>query len=157
MLLKSIKRESIMNAIDFLIKEHNKVRSLFEDLNDPSHREETQKKIFLTIRDELLRHEEMEQKVWYPNLKAHKKWQEKIKHLKSEEHSAKKFIEKLKTNLNSDNWQQDVSHLQEEVEHHANEEETKLFPLVRETLDEEELQHLGEEMKEFKENYESKQ
>ena len=70
-----------MNAIDFLIQEHNKVRTLFKDLNNPSHREETQKKLFLTIRDELIRHEELEQHVWYPQLKSNKQWNEEIKHL----------------------------------------------------------------------------
>ncbi|WP_131783773.1 hemerythrin domain-containing protein [Legionella gresilensis] len=142
-----------MNAIDFLIQEHNKVRSLFKDLNDPSHREETQKKLFLTIRDELIRHEEMEQQIWYPQLKSNKQWNEEIRHLISEEHSAKKFIDKLNKMNDTENWREGLKQLQEDVEHHAHEEETKLFPQVKRIMDDEELTRIGKEMKKFKDTY----
>lgn len=142
-----------MNAIDFLIQEHNKVRKLFQDFNDPKHREDTQKKIFLTIREELIRHEEMEQTIWYPQLKGNKKWQEQIKHLKAEEHSAKKFMDKLQKLNDSDDWKVGVTQLQKDVEHHAKEEEEKLFPHVNKLIEADELERIGKEMKQFKENY----
>lgn len=142
-----------MNAIDFLVQEHNKVRTLFKDLNDPKHRAETQKKLFLIIADELTRHEAMEQTIWYPQLKGHKKWQEHIKHLKTEEHSAKKFMDKLKKISDAEDWQAGIKQLQEDVEHHAREEEEKLFPNVRKIVEEETLQRIGKEMKRFKEDY----
>ncbi|MBA4697142.1 MAG: hemerythrin domain-containing protein [Legionella sp.] len=145
-----------MNAIDFLVQEHNKVRKLFQDLQDPKHREETQKKLFLTITEELTRHEKMEQTIWYPQLKEHKKWQEHIKHLKEEEHSAKKFMMKLKNLSDSEDWQAGIKQLQEDVEHHATEEEEKLFPQVRKIIEEETLQRIGKDMRKFKEDFERK-
>ena len=116
-----------MNAIDFLLKEHNKVRDLLADLNDPSHREETKRNLFETIRFELIRHEKMEQTIWYPKLKSNNKLFEEIKHLISEEKDASKLIEHLNKIQNSPEWEKELLKLQKNVEHHANEEENDLF------------------------------
>ncbi len=59
-----------MDAIDFLFKEHDKVRNLFKHLNDAPHSTETKKKLFEQTRDELIRRESMEQTVWHPKLKS---------------------------------------------------------------------------------------
>lgn len=144
-----------MNAIDFLIKEHDKVRKLFKDLNDASHRTETKEKLFEQIRDELIRHESMEQTVWYPKLKSNADLYEKIKHLISEEKDAHKLLDRLLKIEGSTEWSKELTKLQDEVEHHAKEEETKLFPVVKKALDEKELEEIGIEMREYKENYKS--
>ena len=60
-------REYKMNAIDFLIKEHEKVKKMLADIADDSHREETKHKMFASLCDELIRHEVMERTVWYPH------------------------------------------------------------------------------------------
>lgn len=145
-----------MNAIDFLLKEHNKIRALFADLNDPIHKEETKRKLFETIRNELIRHEKMEQTIWYPKLKSHKELFDEIKHLVSEEKDASKLIDHLNKINNSPEWEKELLKLQKEVEHHANEEEKHLFPEVRKFLDETALTIIGKAMREFKDNYKSK-
>jgi hemerythrin superfamily protein len=142
-----------MNAIDFLIKEHNKVRGLFVDLNENNHREDTKRNIFEAIRDNLIRHEKMEQTIFYPKLKSNKDLHEKIKHLIDEEKDAKKLIMHLDKIKNSPAWEEELIKLQKDVEHHANEEEKELFPHVRKLIDEDELVEIGKEMREFKENY----
>lgn len=144
-----------MNAIDFLIKEHNKVRSLFADMNDSNHRQETKKKIFETIHEELVRHEKMEQTVWYPQLKLNKEVSEKIKHLTTEEKSAKNFMDQLSKIKNSSEWENELKELQKDVEHHANEEEKHLFPQVKQLVEESELERIGKEMHHFKESYQA--
>lgn len=144
-----------MNAIDFLVKEHNKVRGLLADMNDPCHREQTKRKLFDTIHDELIRHEEMEQKVWYPYLRAesNKRLNDRVKHLISEEFCAKKLMAHLSRIKNSDNFEHELIKLQKDVEHHATEEETELFPQVQKLFDESELQMIGKKMKEFKKTH----
>ncbi|TAL65292.1 MAG: hemerythrin domain-containing protein [Legionella sp.] len=141
-----------MNAIDFLIKEHNKFRTMFADINDPSHREETRRRIFETIHDELIRHEEMEQTVWYPYLRAeaNKRLNDRVKHLISEEYSAKKLMDHLSKIKNSDNWEQELLKLQKDVEHHASEEEEELFPQVQKIFEDSELEMIGKKMRAFK-------
>ncbi|MDP3268270.1 MAG: hemerythrin domain-containing protein [Legionella sp.] len=142
-----------MNAIDFLINEHNKVRTLFADINDSSHKLETKKKIFDTIQDELIRHEEMEQSVWYPQLKSDKRLYDTVKHLISEEKDAKKLMERLSKIKQSEEWENEVKKLQEDVEHHAREEEKELFPAVSKIMEEAELLRIGKEMRVFKNTY----
>lgn len=147
--------DNLMNAIDFLIKEHHKVRTLLADLNDPSHKKETKIHLFETIKNELIRHEEMEQTVWYPKLSSNKELLEEIKHLLHEEKDASKLIDHLTKIMNSSEWEEELIKLQKDVEHHAKEEEKELFPKVKKFLDETELTRIGEAMREFKENYKS--
>lgn len=85
-----------MDAIDFLTKEHEKVRNAFAEIKDESHREETQRKLFDTLCAMLIRHETMEQKLWYPRLKKFNNLDKIIKHLISEEKDAEKMIKELK-------------------------------------------------------------
>lgn len=142
-----------MNAIDFLIKEHNKVRKLFADMNAPGHREKTRRKLFDTIHEELLRHEKMEQTVWYPHLKSDPHLKDKIKHLVSEEQMAEKLMNRLTRIKASANWESEAVKLQEDVEHHASEEETELFPEVKKIMDGSKLDLIGHEMYEFKKTH----
>ncbi|RAP37565.1 hypothetical protein B1207_05175 [Legionella quinlivanii] len=145
-----------MNAIEFLINEHEKVRSLFKDMNLSSHRKETKRRIFETIHMELARHEEMEQTVWYPQFKSKKQLTPEVRHLISEEKNAKKLMDRLSKIKSSEDWEMELAQLQEDVEHHASEEENELFPVVKKIFDEDELLVIGKEMSEFKRTYKAK-
>lgn len=145
-----------MNAITFLLKEHEKVRKLLFDLSERSHRTETKIKLFEQLAEELVRHETMEQTIWYPFLKKNKIFADVIAHLLSEEKKAAKIIEKIQKNIEQgDEWEEEFLQLKADVEHHADEEEKHLFPQVKEMLDEETLEKIGKEMGEFKNNFEN--
>src|SRR5437899_742586 len=90
-----------MDAIKFLLKEHNKIRKTFTKIKKKS-REVTQKKIFDLLCKDLVRHEKMEQKIWYPYLKKHTHLKNKIKHLLKEEKTAAKAIKEFKKIKNSE-------------------------------------------------------
>jgi hemerythrin superfamily protein len=142
-----------MNAIEFLIKEHDKVRNTLTDIEDKSHRFETKLKMFEALSNELIRHETMEHKVWYPHFKNDSRLSSAVKHLLKEENDAEKAIKKLHNIQNQDEWEEKFTKFKDDVKHHAKEEETKLFPEVKKILDETQLQKIGAEMREFKENY----
>lgn len=139
-----------MNAIDFLINEHNKVRKILADIDDESHKEETKHKMFNDLCIELIRHETMEQTVWYPYLKKDEKLVKEIGHLLSEEKHAAKAIESFQKNLTDKEWEKKFHQFKKDVLHHANEEETELFPRVKKVLDEKRLEEIGKDMREFK-------
>lgn len=139
-----------MNAIKFLLKEHDKVRKILTDIVDGSHRYETKKEVFANLAQNLLRHETMEEKLWYPFLKKNNELAEVIKHLVSEEHSAEKAIQKLTKINDQKEWEAMMFKFKNDVEHHAAEEEEKLFPKVETLLSEDELKKIGKEMYEFK-------
>ncbi|CAN5299119.1 CBU_1677 family Dot/Icm type IV secretion system effector [soil metagenome] len=142
-----------MNAVKFLLKEHNKVRNTFADISDESHREETKRKMFNALCEDLIRHETMEQKIWYPHLKNNEILADVIKHLISEEKSAAEAIKEFKTIKTEEEWIKKFVKLRNDVEHHAAEEEQKLFPKVEKMLDETKLEKIGKEMREFKSEY----
>lgn len=99
----------------------------------------------------LLRHEKMEQTLWYPVLeKFNVKYVNKIiEHLISEEKDAKKLIQEI-TNLKSDReWKSKFTTLNTDVEHHATEEETKLFPTVAKLLPKDILEEIGKKMVDY--------
>ncbi|ABS78479.1 hemerythrin [Coxiella burnetii] len=138
-----------MDAIDFLTKEHEKVRNAFAEIKDESHREETQRKLFDTLCAMLIRHETMEQKLWYLRLKKFNNLDKIIKHLISEEKDAEKMIKELKKVNEHQAWEKKLVKFNNDVERHASEEEERLFPKVAEMLSEKELKEIGREMQEL--------
>lgn len=143
-----------MDAISFLVKEHNKVRNMLADISDESHRFDTKRTMFEELASELIRHETMEQKVWYPKLKSDEKLKDIIQHLITEEKSAAEAIKELKKINSEEKWEEKFSQLKDDVEHHADEEEQKLFPKVEKIVEKSDLEELGKEMREFKKEYE---
>jgi len=142
-----------MNAIDFLIKEHNHVRKVLADIDNASHQEETKRKLFDSLCQDLIRHEMMEHKVWYPHFKDDKRLNETVRHLLSEEKSAEKALEQFDHIHQQQEWERKFSKLKKDVEHHATEEEQQLFPEVKKLLSDQELEEIGLEMFHFKEDY----
>lgn len=139
-----------MNAIEFLTSEHNKVRKLISDISEPSHREKTKKSLFDVICHELLRHELMEQKIWYPKLAPYKDLTDTVQHLLSEEKKAEALMKEIKKIQALEEWEEKVEEFIHQVKHHANEEEKKLFPSVRNEVPSDLLIKIAKEMKEFK-------
>jgi hemerythrin superfamily protein len=140
----------LMDAIKFLLKEHNKVRRIFKDINKSSRRDLTKRKMFKKLCNDLVVHEAMEQKKWYPTLKKNNNLKETIKHLLSEEKKAAKAIKSFKKIRSQEEWNNKFLEFKNDVEHHASEEEKKLFPKVKKYFDEVELKKLGKEMHQFK-------
>src|SRR5688572_8624922 len=137
-----------MNAIDFLIDEHNKVRKSLKEISN-QHHSPAKKKLFEKLCQDLLRHEKMEETIWYPKLKNNPKLFDEIKHLIKEENHAEKVINELKQMTDSQRWERKFIKFKSDVEHHALEEENQLFPKVKNFYKEEELSKIGKEMVTF--------
>lgn len=142
-----------MNAIDFLIREHDKVRQTLLDITDKSHREETRMKMFHGLCQDLIRHETMEHKVWYPHFRNDRRLSETVQHLLHEEEGAEKAIKQFAQINTPDAWEEQFSKFKNAVENHAREEELDLFPQVEKLFSKEELEKIGREMYQFKTHY----
>lgn len=142
-----------MDAIKFLLKEHNKIRSAFKNIKK-SIKLETKQKLFSILAKKLVIHETMEQKKWYPSLKKEINDNKLIKHLVSEEKSAAKAIKRLKKVKSETTWINQCNELNQDVEHHASQEENELFPIVLENLEKQKLIKLGETLNQFKKQHE---
>ncbi len=141
-----------MNAITFLIQEHDKVRQAFSEISKKSHRDATKQKLFTQLCEDLISHELMEEKIWYPRFKNSDQLEDTVKHLISEEKHAAKAIKEFDNIKSEKEWEEKFLKLKDAVEHHAKEEEDQLFPNVEKILDEEQLKKIGNDMKEFKKN-----
>jgi iron-sulfur cluster repair protein YtfE (RIC family) len=139
-----------MNAIKFLVKEHERVRKTFAEIEDESRRYETKKKMFDTLCQELTVHEKMEQTIWYPCFENEDELKLIVEHLLSEEKEAENTMKELDKITDQDEWEKEFLKFKNAVDHHASEEEQKLFPKVGRFLSEDELDSLGKEMIEFK-------
>lgn len=138
-----------MDAIQYLKQEHNKFRKVLKQIS--AAKDETQKqRKFEAFCQDLLSHEKMEQKMWYPVLQQDKDLNKIIKHLLSEEKSAAAAIKKFKKTGYGLMWKLRFVKLSHDVDHHATEEEQELFPKVQKKLTKTELNALGTKMRKFK-------
>lgn len=138
-----------MDAIIYLRHEHSKFRKQLAAISKIS-KLASKKAKFSTFCKDLVRHEKMEQKIWYPALRKNKELRDIIKHLLGEEQSAAKAINEFKNTGFDIMWKLRFYKFKHDVDHHAKEEEQELFPKVRKWLDKSELSKLGTKMRKFK-------
>jgi len=136
-----------MNALELLKKDHNTVIELFKKA-EGNNNEKQQKQLFEQIKAELETHTHIEETVFYPAV-------EKIDELKDmvleslEEHKQVKTLLREMENLSNDSekFEPKLKVLMENVEHHAvEEEEGKMFPKLRRSMANEELEQLGQQL-----------
>lgn len=142
-----------MNAVDYLMNEHERFRKTFIELSDTHHRFETRLNLFHTLCLDLARHEKMEQEIFYPILNKEPKLGEIINHLIHEEKSAEKMMHSFSGITNEKEWEKKFKQFRKDVEHHASEEEGKLFPKVMNLLTEEQLQKIGMLFSNYKDHF----
>ncbi|HVG58942.1 MAG TPA: hemerythrin domain-containing protein [Hyalangium sp.] len=136
-----------MNALDLLKQQHEEVSKLFkqfEKLEEGGTAE--RRELFVMIADRLSAHATIEEQFFYPSIKTEKT--EDLVREAVEEHLAVKRIiaDLLEMEPADENYSAKMKVLQENVEHHVEEEEKELFKLVRKVLDEDQLLALGVQM-----------
>lgn len=145
-----------MDAVTFLIKEHDYIRKHLAQISKKPKASAAKKAMFKNLCHYLVRHETMEEKVWYPYLKADQRFRVRLKHLIKEENMAAKEIKKFKKIKTAAEWEKEFNDLKKAVLHHAKEEETKLFPAAEKFCDHPDLVKLCKEMRTFKKNFKKK-
>src|SRR5436853_6465785 len=107
-----------MDAISYLRSEHRRFRQTLTAISKATQLS-TKKTKFNAFCKDLLRHETMEEKVWYPVLKRRPQLKKIIAHLLSEEKSAAQAIKKFKK-VNFDfMWKLRFYKFKHDVDHHA--------------------------------------
>jgi len=135
-----------MDALELLKQDHQKVKELLEEAEATEDGKE-QKEIFKQIKKELETHARIEETVFYPAMEKH----EELKDIVLESYEEHKQIKTLLREMedlvsDSEKFEPKLQVLMENVEHHAEEEEEgKLFPKIRDLLDDAALEQLGQE------------
>ena len=140
-----------MNAIELLKQDHDKVDKLFQKVKANEDGDNTQ--VFEQIKQELEIHTHIEETIFYPMLKE--QGDEELKKIVlegvEEHHQAKMFLRELSSLADdSEKFPPKLKVLMEDITHHVQEEEGKMFPMVEEQFDEETLNTLGQELEKEK-------
>lgn len=137
-----------MDATALLIADHNRVRGLFAQFR-AAHEEEDQPAMAtsaLRILDELEVHTAVEEEIFYPAARdGSGELQEGVAEGLEEHHVVDVLAAEIKAlQPGSEAWIAKMTVLIENVEHHAEEEETEMFPQARKTLGTDALEGLAE-------------
>jgi len=133
-----------VNAIDLLKEDHKKVADLFDKVRSAS--ESRHPALFAKIKAELDVHTHIEETVFYPRLlkDGNKELKDITNEGLEEHHQVKMFLKELVGIKNKkDVFEAKLTVLMEDVEHHVEEEEDEMFPLVEDQFEESALEKLG--------------
>lgn len=146
-----------MNAIELLKTDHRKVERLFQKVKADQEGEQHQE-LFEQIKQELEVHTHIEETIFYPKLKENEELKDIVLEGIEEHHQAKMFLREL-SNLKDDSekFEPKLKVLMEDITHHVQEEEGKMFPKVEELLDEATLNELGTQMDAEKKKFQKSQ
>lgn len=143
-----------MNAVELLKEDHKKVSRLFQKVK--ATEESEHKELFEQIKAELDVHTHIEETIFYPALKED--GDEELKDITlegiEEHHQAKIFLRELASLADeSEKFEPKLKVLMEDIDHHVQEEEGQMFPMVEEQFDAATLEELGARMEEEKQKF----
>jgi hemerythrin superfamily protein len=142
-----------MNALTLLTADHKTVEALFKEFEGLGERASARKKqIVGKIIKELSIHSAIEEMVFYPAVRAAvEDAEDEILESLEEHHIVKWTLSELeKMSPDDERFDAKVKVLMESVRHHVKEEQTELFPRVREVMERSELADLGEALAQAK-------
>jgi hypothetical protein len=137
-----------MDAIALLKADHDKVKRLLAELETTTERGvKTREQLYTTIRKEMTVHEIIEEEIFYPALKNHPKATEIVLEGYEEHHVVDLLMGELDaTPYDDEQWGPKAKVMQENIEHHIEEEEGDMFVKARQVFDRSELEELGAQM-----------
>jgi hemerythrin superfamily protein len=145
-----------MDALTLLKQDHQKVKKLMGELEKTTERGvKTREELFTKLVNELTVHEKIEEQIFYPRVKE-QATTKKVEEMIAESYEEHHFVDTVKAELvdtpfDAEEWAAKFKVMKENVEHHAfEEEEEKLFPKVQKIFTKDELEAMGTEMEELK-------
>ena len=137
-----------MNAFQLLKEDHQKVSGIFQQLEPTTERaEKTRTELFAKLKQELDIHAHIEETIFYPAIKQEAETREIVLEGFEEHAVVKRLLRELDGGeVTSEQWTAKLKVLQENVEHHVEEEEEEMFQKSRQVLSEDEINTLGERM-----------
>jgi hemerythrin superfamily protein len=133
--------EMSADVLELLASQHTEIDALFEQLEEDKG---DRRSLFDELANKLAAHATVEEKVFYPAVMS--KDTEELLHESVEEHLSIKRVlaDMLTMRLDQDTFKAKLTVLKEHVAHHAHEEEEdKLFPMLRKSMTADERGALG--------------
>ncbi len=136
--------------IDLLLQDHEKVRDLFEQIEEDEEGE-NREELFPELESELQMHMELEEKFFYPVLQQAEDAREKALEAYEEHNVAKTVLGELeKLKMDDERWQAKMNVLHEIVNHHLEEEEKNTFKMAKKILEKDQIQEITQQIQEQK-------
>ncbi|MBV9100178.1 MAG: hemerythrin domain-containing protein [Candidatus Dormibacteraeota bacterium] len=142
-----------MNAIALLRDDHRRVKQLFREYERLGPRAKRAKqRIVQEFSRELAVHSNIEEVVFYPQVREHvQRAEDEVLEGLEEHHIVKWTLSELeKMRPEDERYDAKVRVLMESVRHHIDEEERELFPRVRAAVSRAELNEMGEKLQQAK-------
>ena len=134
-----------MDALKLLEQQHDEAKALFKQIEKASDARAGQ--LWTKLKDALTLHEAIEEKHLYPPLKEEKLTEDIVLEAYEEHHVMDVLIEEISAlNPSDETWHPKVKVLQENTEHHIEEEQDELFPKVRKVWDVKKREEIGKRM-----------
>ncbi len=139
-----------MDATELLKQDHDTVRQMFVEFRsakeggDEQEMRNLQKRIF----EELETHTRIEEDIFYPYVRnlGDEDLTDTVAEGIQEHHVVKTLMTEVSKVSTQETFEAKMTVLMENVEHHADEEESELFPELRERLTDDQLDELGERL-----------
>lgn len=141
-----------MNVFTLLKADHKKVAGILEKLDSTTERGvKTREELFTNLKTELDVHANIEETIFYPELKKADETRDITLEAFEEHRLVKQLLGELdKMDKGEEQWTARFTVLKEQIEHHVEEEEDEMFPKARKVLSEEQAEILGTRMEEAK-------
>ena len=143
-----------MDALMLLTADHNRVRGLFAKFKAAHENEDVAEQVVVAakILTEMQVHTTIEEQVFYPSVsEAGDELRELVSEGMEEHHVVDVLAAEIKALAPEvESWAAKMTVLIENVEHHAEEEETEMFPQVSKAMDSATLEELGQRLETMK-------
>ena len=137
-----------MDVLSIIKQEHREVGALIDEANKCDAGDERLRELAEEIATKLSTHLAIEERLFYAQLKARAEDEEEkvdVFEAYTEHAAAKSLMQMINSGRKPDEqFKAEVQVLGENVKHHVEEEESKVFGIARELLEKEELDEIGE-------------
>jgi len=146
-----------MNAFALLKADHEKVAGILETIEATTERaEKGRDDLFARLKAELDLHAMIEEEIFYPALEDTEEAHDITLEAYEEHRVVKQLLAELAAEpKDTEEWSAKFTVLKENIEHHVEEEEGELFKKARQVLSAEEIETLGEQLQNAKQQNKS--
>jgi hypothetical protein len=146
-----------MNAFALLKADHERVAGILKTIEGTTERAARGRdELFARLKTELDLHALIEEEIFYPALEDTEEAREITLEAYEEHRLVKQLLAELEAEpKDTEEWTAKFMVLKENIEHHVEEEEGELFKKARKALSEEEIETLGEQLQNAKEQNKS--
>jgi hemerythrin-like domain-containing protein len=137
-----------MNATEILKEDHREVDNLIAMLEDTTTASAS---TFEQLKSSLTLHAQVEEEIFYPAMEQFEEAEDLVAESYDEHAEVKDLLEEM-TGLNpqDEEFQDLLAQLKDSVQQHVQEEESEMFPQAEELLGEEQLEAIGREIEQAK-------